>query len=908
MSSEHEYASIPEELKARPQWVCYRIEQRNGKPTKVPYQAGRRRAKSNDPSTWHSFPDVVEAAGKRGNRFDGVGFMLSEADPYVFIDLDHVVSDGVIEDWGEKLIAKADSYSEFSRSGSGIHIMVRARKPGGRCRTHEFPKFEIYENARLVVFTGKLCPGSSQEIKEAQSVVNEIYWQVFGHDLPAQPSDQLAGARRAADLSDCELIQKAMSSSNGDKFGRLWNGDTSDYGGDHSVADMALCCMLSFWTGHSGVRIDKVFRQSGLMRDKWDEKHGDKTYGEMTVEAAIRETSEAYHGSSERMARRMPKKNEQEGARDRIAQAKTVGTAAAVFAVVDSLALLDIGEYADTVRQLKEAIPQLDMRELKGAVTKARRSQRPGATSGLPELFVGNRQLREMGDEAIRLLEASNVPPVLFVRSGLLCRMVEDEQGRPAIGLVTEDIILARLAKVCDIVVEAEAGRRNALPHKSLASYILSEANWPFPALEAITRSPTVRPDGSIAQLPGYDPVTKLFYQQASGSVVPNVAENPTPAERSSAIALIDELLHDFPFDCQASKANAIALLLSPILQPAIADLIPLALIDAPAAGTGKSLLALVAGIISSGAIPDFTGAPTKEDEWPKKITAILSAGPSLVVIDNVKCTLKSGDLARLLTSRTWKERIFGKNTETVVLPNRATWIATGNNIQLGGDIPRRCVWIRIDAGVAKPHERDSFLHPCLEQWVTENRGRLLSALLTLCRSWYAAGRPEYPTRAFGSFGEWTRTVGGVLAHAGIKGFLQNRDQLWEQSDTESTEWEAFLANWLDVYGSQPITPKELVSDIEAERPVAESVPVSIADAVHGKGDRWSRIGYQFKARLGRRYGPRGLRLEKGPQRRNGNTWLVAVDDHCGGTSTNSRHLRPQDPDSDSADVEGCGR
>ena len=151
--------------------------------------------------------------------------------------------------------------------------------------------------------------------------------------------------------------------------------------------------------------------------------------------------------------------------------------------------------------------------------------------------------------------------------------------------------------------------------------------------------------------------------------------------------------------------------------------------------------------------------------------------------------------------------------------------------------------------------------------------------MLTLCRAWYAAGCPTYPVPAFGSFETWTRTVGGILAHAGVTGFLENRDRLWEQSDTESTEWEAFLANWLEFYGTTPVTPKELVRDMESGVGIAEAVPVSISDAVHRKGDSYSRVGYQFRARLGKRYGPRGLRLEKGPRKNTGITWMVLVDE-----------------------------
>lgn len=883
MTSDERYENIPHELKELRQWVCYRIEKRDGKKTKIPYRTdkvGRGRAKTNDPTTWHTFEEVVEAVGKPKNRFDGVGFVLSETDPYVFIDLDHVVNDGKIEGWAQEIIEKMHSYTEFSQSGGGIHIIVRAKKPGPRCRTHEHPKFEIYDSVRLVVFTGNLVSGSQAEIMDAQRMVDEVYFGVFGENPRNAPPKETTKNLRPVGMSDPALIEKAMSAANAGKFRRLWNGNTGDYDGDDSAADMALCCMLVFWTQRDPARIDRMFRESGLMRSKWDEKRGDQTYGEMTIDAAIEQTTDVYRGPSDRPGKREVTEEELASARERIGKAKEARTAAAVFEAVESLAILSSGEYADVVKELKEKVPQLDLRELKSAVGRAGKSKRAGDSGAFPELVVNNRQLRDMGNEAIRLLEHSNVPPTLFVRSGVVCQVVEDECGRPVIRTVTDEIIVARLAKTCDFVVETKDGPKNVVPPRSIASYVLSEGRWPFPALEAITRSPTIRRDGSIAQLPGYDPETRLFYYKLGQDETIEVPETPQLGDVRQALDLIDELLHDFPFDCPASRANALALLLSPVVQPAIMDVAPLVLIDAPTAGSGKGLLATVAGIISGGTAPDFTTAPTRDEEWPKKITAILFSGPSLVVIDNVKYTLQSADLAALLTAKTWKDRVFGKNTETVILPNRATWVATGNNIQLGGDIPRRCIWIRIDPRQPKPHERKDFLHSNLTLWVSENRGRLLSALLTLCRAWYAAECPAYPAPAFGSFETWTRTVGGILAHAGVTGFLENKDRLWEQSDTESTEWEVFLSSWLELYGSTPVTPKELVRNIEAEEGIAEAVPVSISDAVHGKGDSCSRIGYQFRARLGKRYGPRGLRLERGPRKGAGITWTVAIDEY----------------------------
>ncbi len=122
-----------------------------------------------------------------------------------------------------------------------------------------------------------------------------------------------------------------------------------------------------------------------------------------------------------------------------------------------------------------------------------------------------------------------------------------------------------------------------------------------------------------------------------------------------------------------------------------------------------------------------------------------------------------------------WKDRTLGKN-ENLYLPQRATWLATGNNLRIRGDLPRRCYWIRMDAKTARPWERTGFKHDDLVSWVSDNRGRLLAALLTIVRAWHTAGRPPAAVPTFGGFERWAMTVGSILAYLGIPGFLEKRE------------------------------------------------------------------------------------------------------------------------------------
>lgn len=300
MTGEDAYVNIPQELRGRKQWVCWRNEIRGGKKTKVPYRtpsSGGGRARIDDPSTWHTFVDVLRAVRQTSANLGGLMYALTEADPFTFIDLDHAVENGAIRPWALHIIRRFASYTEYSPSGAGLHLLVGGKKPGSRCRTSRFRRIEVYDRRRFITFTGAVLPGYPLRIVEAQSTITELYTRVFGVD-PSKAEPICYGNELGLDLPDEVILRKAMSARNGGKFRRLWTGDTGDYNGDHSAADLGLCCAISFWTGPDIPRIDRFFRNSGLMREKWDEKRGNQTYGAMTIRRAISGTTVPHRSSS----------------------------------------------------------------------------------------------------------------------------------------------------------------------------------------------------------------------------------------------------------------------------------------------------------------------------------------------------------------------------------------------------------------------------------------------------------------------------------------------------------------------------------------------------------------------------------------------------------------------------------
>ena len=463
---------------------------------------------------------------------------------------------------------------------------------------------------------------------------------------------------------------------------------------------------------------------------------------------------------------------------------------------------------------------------LKSPVVLASRLAR---TAGLPIIVVTNRFLREKTADTIAAVEQANKPPQIFERSGHIVRIGYDEFGAPYIETLTESACRGFIERAASYIRVNDKGETAPLPAPPLdiVRDFMSLPNRNLPALLAITEVPVLRSDGSIVTEPGYDEGTHLYYQPAVGLNIPAVPDNPSQKQLEAAVALIQEPIIDFPFDSEASRANALAVMATPIYRPMITGPVPLCLIDKPQPGTGAGLLADVIAIIATGRPAAMMAPPKNDEECEKRLTSILRHGRAVITIDNMDGYLYFASLAMILTATTVQTRILGQSEE-LLLPNRATYIVTGNNVRLAGDLPRRCYLSRMDARQARPWMRDpkSFKYQHLMQWVKENRGELLAAILTMARAWIAAGKPilgGLPT--LGGFEDWTNIVGGILAYAGIKGVLGNLEFMYAQSDVETADWENFLAAWKEQFGGDMVTVAEVVKAINEYEDFSGALP-----------------------------------------------------------------------------------
>lgn len=500
------------------------------------------------------------------------------------------------------------------------------------------------------------------------------------------------------------------------------------------------------------------------------------------------------------------------------------------------------------------------------------------------------RQLNEVVAEALEALVDANDPPTLFVRGGQLVRLRADEDDRPLIEPLRPEHVRMHLAQAATWWRAKADGHTATSPPMEVCNGVLAAKGWELPALAGVVESPVLRADGTFHTEHGYDPSTRLYFWQ-TGRPIPRVMSAPSYEQQQSAVALVDEMLCDFPWDTTADRANAWGLLLTPLVRPIVAQ-VPMALIDAPEPGTGKSLLADVITAIAAGRPGAKMTLPSNEEEIEKRLTAALMAGSTSMIFDNVDGMIRSANLAAVLTTDSWQGRMLGAST-MVTVPNRATWMATGNNLDVGGDLARRCYRIKLDARQASPWTRTGFRHTELLDWVLEQRPQLLHALCVVVRSWHVAGRPLAPSAmAMGGYSGWVRVVGGILHHAGVPGFLDNLTAFHAEADREAQQWEAFLAAWSDGWGDVAQTVADLVRSMNSESTYGNALRDALPDDLSGyyaTSGFTRRVGHALRKRSGRHYGADGLHLVEMPRDSTRNVAAYSVTARSGAVTASVR-------------------
>lgn len=498
-----------------------------------------------------------------------------------------------------------------------------------------------------------------------------------------------------------------------------------------------------------------------------------------------------------------------------------------------------------------------------------------------PEVDLGTEQ------ESIMALSTSinmGHVPDLYVRDGQLVHVQHKSGTRTpevSVTTVTADRLNHALAhsirtfKFVKTNGRGDIERKPAAPTLAALRAVVSSDYWPgVPALTGVVGVPTLRPDGTLIQDPGYDKETGLFLHPTSN--IKRIPDSITDGQlRASREFVFSKVFGEFCWASAGDFANFMGLLLSPMLRPYIETTTPFGMITATTRGSGKTNLSDAIGMVYGQSSQVWPGRP---EELQKKITSILIGNSSpVVVFDNLRegTSISSETIATLVTKDDWDDRLLGAS-QNVQARNDRLWLATGNGLTVGGDMASRTVMVRLDPRMERPELRQ-FDMGQFSDWIREpgNRAELTYHLIILVQAWMQAGATKDTSFTMRGFTKWAQTVGGLLAFHGLTGFLSNTDDLAAR-DTDEEEWATFLAKWHQIFGPSPRTSKELHVSAQVDFVMGTQV------------DRWGRcfisdeaghtptpkvLGMMLAGRRDRIYG--GLTLRSTRNNQNATVWWV---------------------------------
>jgi putative DNA primase/helicase len=448
----------------------------------------------------------------------------------------------------------------------------------------------------------------------------------------------------------------------------------------------------------------------------------------------------------------------------------------------------------------------------------ARRQEPHEAVARAVTLRVSPGELAELADQAeMALLEHRGD---LYQRGGQLVRIriaqtetvqgIHRHGGTPVISQVDTDYLVDQLSRL--VHWEKYNERRHDWvtcdAPRAVALVLLSRAgSWKVPPLVGFITAPTLRPDGSAIERPGYDARTGLLFVDMDIDYPPIPAAPGRAAGRAALDFILDTVLSGFPFARPHHRAAALSAILTALVRHSL-PATPLHAFTAPAPGSGKSLLADAVGLIATGVGATSLSFAPDPDELRKRVFSVLLAGDSVINLDNVEEPLHGAALCSVLTGETFTDRVMGAS-RIQTAPSICTWLATGNNLVFKGDITRRVVLCEIDPQCERPEERTFTCN--LRDWIPANRPALVAAGLTALRAYVAAGTPAQPIEPMGSFEAWSGLVRAALVWLGEADPLLGRAEI-ESVDPIRTKLRAIVLAWYHTFKSVPATCSEAVN------------------------------------------------------------------------------------------------
>lgn len=478
-------------------------------------------------------------------------------------------------------------------------------------------------------------------------------------------------------------------------------------------------------------------------------------------------------------------------------------------------------------------------------------------TGGLPVIQWADGKLPAMVDaaEAALMLSAHDTlfqrgPAVVRVvrRQAMSVRAYKQPAGGLAITPVDKNYLVEQLTRCAHwerYDNRKESWRRVNAPELVAQTYLARSGHWKLPRLMGVISAPTLRPDGTLLQTPGYDEDTATWFDPCGVAFAP-VPVKPTKKQVDDAADELFKAVDSLPFVSTCDASVAVSLMLTSLVRRSLPSA-PMGAITAPTPGSGKTLLGDCIAILATGISAPAMQFPNTDEEAEKVVLSVLMEGNPVVLIDNVERPLQGAWLCSILTSEQHQGRMLGRN-EMVSVPTTTLFLATGNKLVIQGDLRTRTLLCRIDPKHEKPEERA--FKTDLRVEFTRSRPKLVAAALTLMRGYLAAGERASVFRPWGRFEQWSKFCREPLMWLGLSDPCESYD-LIAQDDPERQEHVQLLSVWADHFSGDARTAREVISAAMAGNGALQDALQQMA-AERGGALSAKRLGHWLRARADR--------------------------------------------------------
>lgn len=815
---------VPGELKTRRQWLVWRFEPGEKKPKKMPYYADgtwehRRVGKQGDEQDRRRLVTYDEAlrVAPDDPAKGGVGFAFLPEDGLIGIDIDAVIDPetGVISERAASIIEACDSYTEYSPSGKGVHIFVHGRVD--RSFKSNQIGLEVFCHAQFFTWTGRHYAGTPETVN-------------------------------AIDEAVLRRLKATVDEAKGKRGGGATSPQQGAAAADDEMRRAESALVYASADGYEdwisiGFALKNEFGEAGYgIWDRWSAKS-------------------AKYAGSEETRKRWQSFNPGP-------QSPTLGT---VFELAKR------GGWTPPRRSRRKEAPPASAQsgpppdDAPPPPEAPPGEPSPASGDGRPEIRWKAGNLHEAVDAAEDALLRSNVK--IFQRTGALVRVVRRETPsvrnykRPGgtVGLHTVDAAFltesfTRTARWMKWDSRLKDWKAMNAPEQAANTYLARVGHWNVPHLWSVLAAPTLRPDGTVLQKPGYDEATRSWYSP-QGVPFPQIPDEPTRDDAEAALKLLRDTFKSFPWESGVDESVFMALLLTGLVRRSLPSA-PLGGISATSPASGKTLLAHSISILATGAAAPAMKYPDTDEEAAKTALAILAEGDPVVLIDNVERPLQGDWLCSILTDETYRQRALGR-TEMMTVPTTTLWLATGNQLVIASDLRYRSILCRLDPKCEHPEQRQ--FNGDLRVQLLADRPKLVAAGLTLMRAFIATDqRVADHVSDWGRFEHWTAFVRAPLVWLGMADPCESRAVI-EGNDPERGELLRMLSTWWSVFQGEAKTAGDVAAEVgpslgtmnlSTEQKQLQALLLEIAADRGGGGAISSRrLGRWLQRFVGRRVG-----------------------------------------------------